>query len=409
MTESGGTAARGEAEGAGSPGAHGGSMTLAERRRLYSRTPRVVTWEVTRSCPLKCLHCRAEAQLARHPDELTTEEGMALVDQVAEFGPPPPVLVFSGGDPLQRPDLLQLIGRARDRDLPAAVIPAPTADVDRATVRSLKEAGTRRLALSLDGATAESHDEFRGEPGSFESAMVAARHARAEDLPFQVNTTVTAETLPDLPAIADRIEDLGAVAWEVFSLVPVGRGVQLEAPTPDEHEEIMAWLYRRQRGAPFRVVTVEGPMYRRVASQIEVEEGNGSVIAGSTSDGNGFVFVSHVGEVCPSGFLPVSGGNVRDRSLTEIYREAPLFRDLRDPDEFRGKCGECEYRHLCGGSRARAWALTGDPLDSDPFCPYVPDAYRERVERGEAPPVEEYFERRRRRGRGPGADGFEAR
>lgn len=346
--------------------------------------------------------------MARHPDELTTEEGRRLVEQVAELGPPPPVLVFTGGDPLQRPDLPDLIRHARSLELPAAVIPAPTAEVDRETVRCLKEAGTRRMALSLDGASAESHDAFRGEPGSWDAALEAAAHARAVGLPVQVNTTVTESTRTDLPEIADLVEDLGAVAWEVFFVVPVGRGVALEAPSPEGHEEIMRWLYRRQRGAPFRVVTVEGPMYRRVASQIEVEEGGPSVVAGSTSDGNGFVFVSHTGEVCPSGFLPVSGGNVRERRLGDIYRDEPLFRELRDPDGFRGKCGVCEYRKLCGGSRARAWAITGDHLESDPFCPHVPAEYRSMVERGEAPPVDEYFEERRRTGEGPGADGFDA-
>lgn len=382
--------------------------TLSERRALYRRSPRVVTWEVTRSCPLACVHCRAEAELRRHPDELNTREGKGLIDQVAAFGSPPPVLVFSGGDPLQRPDLLELIRHATARGLPAAVIPAPTSDVDRETVLELKDAGARRLALSLDGATAESHDAFRGEPGSRDAALEAARHADAVGLPIQVNTTVTEETRQDLPALADQVEELGAVAWEVFFLVPLGRGAALEAPTPEAHDEIMEWLYRRQRSAPFRVVTVEGPMYRRVASQVETEEGGGSVLAGSTSDGNGFVFVSHTGDVCPSGFLPESAGNVREASLVDLYRNAPLFRSLRDPDGFRGKCGVCEYRKLCGGSRARAWAVTGDPLDSDPYCPYVPARYREMVEAGEALPPEEYFAERRRAGPGPGADGFTA-
>lgn len=387
-----------DAVGRARPHGRGGSATLAERRALYRRTPRVVTWEVTRSCPLACAHCRAEAERARHPNELDTDEGRRLVDQVAEFGPPPPVLVFSGGDPLRRPDLLELIRHARSRNLPVAVIPAPTSEVDRATVRSLEEAGTRRMALSLDGASAEAHDAFRGEPGSHDAALEAAAHAREVGLPLQVNTTVTASTRGELPAIADRVEELGAVAWEVFFLVPVGRGRALDAPTPDAHERIMAWLYRRQRQAPFRVLTVEGPFYRRIASQIELEESGSSVVEGSTSDGNGFVFVSHTGEVCPSGFLPLARGDVRERSLVQIYRDDPLFRKLREPDGFGGKCGGCEYRRLCGGSRARAWALTGDPLDSDPFCPYVPPSYEERVDREEAPPPEEYFERRRRDG-----------
>lgn len=378
---------------------------LSQMLEGYRRTPRVVTWEVTRACPLRCTHCRADAIRTRHPGELDTREGRDLIDQVADFGAPPPVLVFSGGDPLQRPDLLGLVGYAGRKGLPTAVIPAPTADVDRRTVRALKEAGVRRLALSFDGAEAESHDAFRGEPGSFRAAVEAAKHADAEDLPLQINTTVTRETRRELPDIADRVEQLGAVAWEVFLLVPLGRGALLEAPTPEETEGILAWLYRRGRNAPFRVVTVEGPMYRRIASQIEVAEGNGSVIAGSTSDGNGFVFVSHTGQVCPSGFLPVPGGDVRDGHLVDIYRNASIFRELRDPSRLKGKCGACEYRKLCGGSRARAWAVTGDWLESDPFCPYVPDAYRKRVEAGEAEPVEAYFDARRQT-TVPGADGF---
>lgn len=384
---------------------YGGRAGLSERRELYRRIPRVVTWEVTRACPLRCTHCRAEAVRSRHPDELSTEEGRRLIDQVADFGSPPPVLVFSGGDPLQRPDLLELLGHSRDRDLPTAVIPAPTSDVDRETVRALKAAGVRRLALSLDGADPESHDAFRDEPGSFRAAMDAAHRAAAEGLPVQINTTVTGETRPELPDIADRIEEIGAVAWEVFFLVPIGRGARLESPTPRETEDTLAWLYRQQRDAPFRVVTVEAPMYRRIASQIEVEERGESVIAGSTSDGSGFVFVSHTGQVCPSGFLPVPGGNIRDGNLVDIYRNAPIFRDLRDPPRLKGKCGMCEYRKLCGGSRARAWAVTGDWLESDPFCPYVPEAYRQQVEAGEAEPVDAYFAARSRMS-APGADGF---
>lgn len=365
----------------------------------------MVIWEVTRACPLQCAHCRAEAVRARHPDELDMAEGRALIDGVAGFGHPPPVLVFSGGDPLQRPDLLELARHARERELPTAVIPAPTAGVDRETVRSLQAAGIRRMALSLDGATAGSHDAFRGDEGSFRAALDAAGHAADEGLPIQINTTVTRETRRELPAIADRVEALGAVTWEVFFLVPLGRGALLEPPTPEETEETLAWLYRRQREAPFRVVTVEAPMYRRIAAQIEVEAGRDSVVVGSTSDGNGFVFISHTGDVCPSGFLPLSGGNVRERDIVEIYRDAPLFRKMRDPGRLKGKCGVCEYRRLCGGSRARAWAVTGDPLEADPFCAHVPDGWRERIAAGEAEPPEAYF-RSRRVATGPGADGF---
>ena len=310
--------------------------------------------------------------MQRYHGELTTRDGERLLNQIAGFGDPPPVIVFSGGDPLMRPDLGHLIEYATRIGLPAAVIPAPTADLDRMAVAELRDAGARRMALSLDGGTPESHDRFRGELGSFEAAVRAARHAADLDLPIQINTTVSSETARELPGVADLVEELGAVTWEVFFLVPVGRGTALTPLSADDTEETLEWIYRRQRTAPFRVVTVEAPQYRRIASRIELEETGRSVRVGSTSDGNGFVFVSHVGEVCPSGFLPLAAGVVPEEDIVEIYRTAPLFRTLRDRTRLTGKCGRCEYRFLCGGSRARAWAATGDYLASDPYCPYEP-------------------------------------
>jgi len=230
------------------------------------------------------------------------------------------------------------------------------------------------MALSVDGATAERHDAFRGEEGTFEIAMQAAERAREVGLSIQLNTTVTAETVADLPAIADLAEELGAAMWEVFFLVPVGRGDELAQLSPERAREVMEWLYRRGREAPYRLITVEAPFYRRVAHGVQLAEGESPRGVGSTGAGNGFVFVSHTGEIYPSGFLPLSAGNVREESLVERYRESEIFRRLRDRSSFEGPCGECSFLESCGGSRSRAFAATGNPVGSDPLCPWVANA-----------------------------------
>lgn len=338
----------------------------AHRERDYSENPLIVTWEVTRACKLECNHCRADAQPNRHPDELNTEEGEGLLDEIAAFGSPSPILVISGGDPLERPDLFELLEHAATNGLRTAVTPAPTAALTESVLDRFRDVGVRRIALSLDGATADRHDAFRGEEGSFETIRHAAEYAADIGLAVQINTTVTARTVDDLPEIADLVEAFDAVMWEVFFLVPIGRGAALEQISPTKAEQILGWLYRRQRNADFRLITVEAPHYRRVARQIEPDDPK----VGSTGDGDGFVFVSHTGAVYPSGFLPVEVGNVRDDDLAELYREAPLLQSLRNPDRFRGPCGACPHRRRCGGSRARAHATTGSPLGSDPLCAY---------------------------------------
>lgn len=338
--------------------------------RDYSQTPLIVTWEVTQACELSCDHCRADAQLDRHPDELRTAEGKQLLEQIAEFGSPQPILVFSGGDPLERPDLFELLEYAATIGLRTAVTPAPTSALTESVLARFKDVGVHRIALSLDGATPERHDAFRGEDGSFETIRRAAEYASEMGLPIQINTTVTAETVDDLPEIANLVAEFDAVMWEVFFLVPIGRGTELEQLSPEQAEETLEWLYRHQRTAPFRVITVEAPQYRRIARQVEREAGRGDPNVGSTGDGNGFVFVSHTGSIYPSGFLPVEIGNVRDDDIVERYRNASLLRLLRDPDRFHGHCGTCRHRTRCGGSRARANATAGDPLASDPLCRY---------------------------------------
>ena len=346
------------------------ARTTGHRTRDYSESPLVVTWETTQACDLSCDHCRAEATPARAPRELTTEEGIELFRQVAEFSPHP-FLVLSGGDPLKRPDLFELLEAAVDLGVTPSVTPATTPLLIRETIERFAEIGIGRMALSLDGATAENHDGFRGENGTFETAICAAEQAGDLGVPIQINTTVTASTVDDLPQIADLVDDLGAAMWEVFFLVPIGRGEALEQLSPARAPEVMKWLYRRGRDAPYRVITVEAPFYRRVAQEVQRARGEEPRHVGSTGAGNGFVFVSHTGEVYPSGFMPLSTGNIREQSLPEIYRNAALMQRLRDRVGFDGPCGECPYTSICGGSRSRAFATTGNPLGSDPLCPWV--------------------------------------
>ena len=332
--------------------------------------PLVLVWEVTQACNLSCKHCRADAEPDRHPDELTTADGKALLDEIRAFGESQ-LVVLSGGDPLARDDLLELVNYGTDRGLLMTLTPSGTDSLTPAVIDDLVDADLRRMALSLDGATQEAHDEFRGEPGSFEQTIAAADAAHEAGLPLQINTTVCTETVDELPAIRELVRELGAVLWSVFFLVPVGRGRVLSPVSPDRAEAIMEWLVEVQKESDFRIKTTEAPHYRRVAHQSHAESGGR---AGITA-GDGFAFVSHVGEVYPSGFLPASAGNVREESVVDLYRESDLFTSLRDPGALRGKCGACPFKERCGGSRSRAYAYTGDPLESDPLCPYVPPGY----------------------------------
>jgi len=335
--------------------------------------PLVLIWEVTQACDLACEHCRADAEPARHPDELTTAEGVELLDDAREFGENQ-LVVLSGGDPCKRPDLTELVAHGDDIGLSMSLTPSGTTSLTRDVVADLADAGLRRMALSLDGGDATAHDSFRGVEGSFAETRRAAAHAREAGLPLQVNTTVCAQTVEQLPAIRDVVRDLGAVLWSVFFLVPVGRGRLLDPIDPERTDDVLRWLADVADDEPFGVKTTEAPHYRRVKLQ-ERDADDGLRRRGGVVAGDGFAFVSHTGDVYPSGFLPQSAGNVREDDITDVYRTADLFERLRDRGRLRGKCGACEFRGVCGGSRSRAYAHTGDPLAADPLCPYEPDGY----------------------------------
>lgn len=362
----------------------------------FDRAPFLVIWETTQACDLACKHCRAQAQPLRHPDELSTEEARGLLSDIRRFGPI--IFVFSGGDALKRPDIVELTRHGADLGLRMAITPATTPLCTEEKLRELHEAGMARLAVSLDGSTARVHDEFRQVRGSFAHGLRILRTARDIGMSTQVNTVVAPHNVRDFGVMAELLTELGIVFWEVFFLVPIGRARPEDVAGADAFEALFHELYELSGGVPFDIKATAAPHYNRVVLQRKVaerrrgerEESSDVLTDGASlslhdgigrargvNDGDGFLFVSHTGEIFPSGFLPASAGNVRTHDLVDVYREAPLFRSLRDRSLLKGKCGVCEYVSVCGGSRARSWAMTGDPLASEPFCAHVPARWRE--------------------------------
>ncbi len=347
---------------------------------VFDRAPLLIYWEMTRACDLTCRHCRAEAIPLAHPQELSTAEAEAMLREARRFGSPLPHLVFTGGDPLRRNDLFDLIEHARSLDFGVSLAPSATVLLDRAVIGRLAGAGVQSMSLSIDGSTPERHDGFRGVVGTFATTLAAARWIREASIPLQLNTLVTAETLGDLPDLYALMRRLDIMRWSLFFLIAVGRGRVLQEITPVESERLFHWLLDLGREAPFPIKTTEATHYRRVAYARMRRAGMEDAAIARTSvgrgfgirDGNGIMFISHIGAVYPSGFLPVAAGNVRWASLVDLYRSSPLFVRLRDITQLGGKCGQCSFAAICGGSRARAYAWTGDVMASDPLCPYEP-------------------------------------
>jgi len=352
-------------------------------RFIYAEAPVLIYWELTRACDLACRHCRAEAIAKRDPEELTIAEARDLLERVREFPNPRPHLVLTGGDPLKRSDFFDLLECGAGLGLRMSVAPSGTNALTREVFRRFKLNGVESISLSLDGSTAEKHDGFRGVPGCFEWTLRAARLAREEGIELQINTLVTAETAADLPEIYLSVSELGLRRWSLFYLIAVGRGRVLTEVAPDRCEALHHWLFEVSKEAPFTVATTEAPHFRRVAlTRMRVEGipwakiretpvGRGSGIR----DGNGIMFISHTGDVYPSGFLPLVAGNIRAANIAGIYRESEIFRKVRQTSQFKGRCGRCEFREICGGSRARAYATYGDYLAEDPACSYRPGSY----------------------------------
>ncbi len=344
----------------------------------HDAAPIMTYWEITRACGLACRHCRAAALPERNPAELSTEEGKALLGALARFGERPTHVVFTGGDPLQREDLFELVEHAVGLGLPASVTPSATALCTRDAIERLVAARATSLAFSLDGSTAERHDGIRRIPGTYERTIEAIGWALSAGASVQVNSLVAAENADDIEAIYQRVIELGVQRWALFFLISVGRGHALHEVSADESERLLEWVYERAKSPKPVIKTTEAHHFRRIAAQ---RRGEAAPAGGSAQsirrgwgvrDGSGIMFISHTGDVYPSGFLEIPAGNVRLDDPVEIYRNSPLFQQLRDPDQLKGKCGACEFRMICGGSRARAYAWTGDPLESDPLCAYVP-------------------------------------
>ncbi|WP_010283404.1 TIGR04053 family radical SAM/SPASM domain-containing protein [Bacillus timonensis] len=366
--------------------------------RDYKEDPFIVIWELTRACQLKCLHCRAEAQYTRDPRELSFEEGKKLIDQIYEMNNP--MLVFTGGDPLMRPDVYDIAEYAIKKGVRVSMTPSATPNVTKEAIQKAKEVGLARWAFSLDGPNAEIHDHFRGTKGSFDLTMRAIKYLHELEIPVQINTVISRYNVHELDEMAKLVEELNCVLWSVFFLVPTGRGKETDMISPVEHEKVFRWLYDLSNRVKFDIKTTAAQHYRRVVIQSKMRETTDAekqiryedaLMKGKTgqidglgrapqgvNDGNGFVFISHIGDVYPSGLLPVKAGNVRETPLAEIYRESPIFKDLRNPDKYKGKCGVCEFRNVCGGSRSRAYAMTGDYMESEPFCVYIPEVLRKK-------------------------------
>jgi AdoMet-dependent heme synthase len=366
----------------GAQDAHSHTDSLATdfaslRPRDFDQRPLLVIWEMTQACDLKCAHCRANARPQRHPLELSTAEAFHLIDQIAQMKVP--LFVLTGGDPLKRPDLLPIVQHARRRGVRTSLTPSTTPLLVRDAIFELKQSGLMRLAVSLDGSTAQLHDGFRGLQGSYKRSIDAVGWCHEAELPVQVNTTVSRRNFADLDNMIELLIKLRVVLWSVFFLVPTGRAQMDDLLTAEEHEQVFAKLYETSKRVKFHIKTTEGQHYRRYVLQQKAKGPEGKpaedLIAGAprgVNDGKGFVFVSHTGEVYPSGFLPLSAGNILWEPLAEIYQNSPLFRSLRDRSQLKGKCGRCEYNEICGGSRARAYALSHDPLAEEPRCAYVP-------------------------------------
>lgn len=371
--------------------------TIPARGELnFDETPFLAIWEVTQSCDLACKHCRAAAQPIPHPDELTTAEGKALIDQISAMKVP--IFVFTGGDPLKRKDVFELIRYAADKGVMVALTPSATPLLTRDAIFKLKEAGLVRLGISLDGSTPEIHDAFRGLPGAWARTIQAIEWANEAGLPIQVHTTISRHNAHELDQLCALFEKLAIVMWNVFFLVPVGRGQLGDLLSGEEFEQVFGKIYELSHRVSFQIKTTEAMHYRRYLLQHNLEErkmGHGHSKAAAAAyepgaptsdaktrtmgwatrrvnDGKGFLFVSHVGNVYPSGFLPIHAGNIKQTPLQDIYQNAPIFKSLRDTSKLEGKCGACEYKEICGGSRARAYAVTGDPLAQEPCCIYQP-------------------------------------
>jgi heme b synthase len=357
---------------------------LKERPTLPSL--RMIAWEVTRACNLDCIHCRAAAINEPPPGEFSTDEAKSFLDDVASFAKP--VIILTGGEPLMRPDIFEIAAYGKRLGLNMVMAPNGTL-VDEEVVRNLLEVGMDRVSISLDGSSSEIHDKFRRVPGAFEGALRGVGFLKKAGVSFQINTTVTRHNRHDLANILKLVKELDAAAWHVFLLVPTGRAKDMkeEEITPAQYEATLNWLYRVQRDEDIFVKPTCAPHYYRIYRQRAQREGKSVELPHQRYErmtrgclgGISFCFVSHVGEVYPCGYLELLAGSVREEGFRKVWESSSLFADLRDFSKLKGRCGVCEFVKFCGGCRARAFALTGDYLEEEPYCVYQPTTLRKSV------------------------------
>jgi heme b synthase len=363
---------------------HPAAHTISEgragsRRHTPGETVRIIAWEVTRSCNLACIHCRAAAQDRPYANELSTEECFRFLDSVAGFAQP--IIILTGGEPLLRPDIFDIAAYGTEQGFRMAMAVNGTLMTPE-TVRRMQEAGIQRISVSLDGASSATHDAFRQVPGAFDQALRGISYAREAGLDFQINTTITQQNLEELAAIQQLAVDLGAVAHHIFLLVPTGRGQDIaqQAISAKQYEQTLHWFYEQKDQVDLHLKATCAPHYYRILRQRAKAEGKKvdmqtfglDAVTRGCLGGIGFCFVSHVGQVQPCGYLELNCGNIREQSFREIWETSPTFKDLRDYSRYQGKCGECEYVRVCGGCRARAYESTGNYLAPEPLCLYSP-------------------------------------
>ncbi len=362
------------------------TSALRSQPTPFDEHPLLVIWETTQACDLACVHCRACAIAARDPNELSTKEAKALLDDVKRMGTP--LFVLTGGDPAKRPDLVEIVRYGASIGLIMAVTPSGTPLMTKEVLVELRDAGMSRLAVSVDGPTAAMHDAFRRVRGSFDHTMRILDEARSLGIGRQINTTLAPHNRTQLAAMAELVAQTEATLWSVFAVVPTGRADAHMVLPPAELEDALIELAAIAERVSFDVKTTAAPMYRRIVMErravvgpigvLKDVDANGHVRGPrGVNDGLGMLFVSHRGEIFPSGFLPIRAGNVREDDIAAIYRDSPIFRTLRDVSALEGKCGACAFKRVCGGARSRAYASTGDLHASDPACAYVPRGYVE--------------------------------
>lgn len=342
------------------------------------RSPRLIAWELTNACNLACIHCRASAIKDPAPDELSTAEAKHFVDELIEYKP---IIILTGGEPLLRSDVYDIAQYASGHGLRVVLATNGTL-LTPDIAKKLKDVGIQRVSISIDGSTKETHDIFRGETGAFEAALRGIDILKNAGLSFQINTTITKRNLIEIPNIYELALELGASALHIFLLVPTGRGEEIESEEipPEEYERVLNWFYDKSKTSRIQLKATCAPHYFRIMRQRAKAEGiritketHGlEAMTKGCLGGSGFCFVSSKGDVYPCGYLPALAGNIRQKPFKMIWEKSKVFNDLRDTGKLKGKCGECEYRAVCGGCRARAYAQTGDYLDEEPYCMYVP-------------------------------------